>query len=383
MQIIPTHAPSQESKTRLSPQEKRFDDAWQRVIDQQKINDSFRADVLVFARETQERIEAQEKACMNAMYAACLHLFTFFSRKSLTQWQRRTLIDWVSQYLDIMLSSPFASHLDMGPVRQQLSDVFAGAYPEWQHLHEAREEDSGFAESAFSPFDEEDAEDPLIDDMFQELFAEFEQADAASGSSQHEGQEDAEEEAFFRQQRAHEQRAYEQQQEESQALKRLMKSSSMNSLFRKVAGVLHPDKEPDETMRQEKNRLMGELIQARNNQDVPRLFAFYTEYVGQSPLQELGGNLDGVIQLLTRQYQQLCAEQAHILIEDPLAGALYQRFHKKTPAATKRAVNKHLQEVQERTRLLLELPLDITSLKRLKPYLEAHYNMLLEEEFFT
>lgn len=382
MQIIPTHATSQANKTVLSPQEKRFDAAWQRVIRQQKVNDKFRADILVFARETQARIETEEKACMNAMYAACLHLFTFFSRKSLTKWQRRTLIDWVSQYLDIMQNSPFASHLDMEPVRQQLADVFAGAYPELQYLHEAPEEESDFAESGFSPFDEEEAEDPLIEDMFQELFAEFEQANATSGSSQNQGQENTEEEAFFRRQQAHEQWAHEQQQEESQALKQLMNSSSMNSLFRKVAGILHPDKEPDETARQEKNRLMSELIQARNTHDVPRLFAFYTEYVGRSPLQELGENLDGVIQLLERQYRHLCAEKAYILAEDPLVGALYQRFHKKTPAATKRAINKHLREIQERTRLLLELPLEITSLNRLKPYLEAHYDMLLQEEFF-
>lgn len=382
MQIIPTHPATQANKTGLSPQEKRFNDAWQRVIDQQKINDSFRADILVFAREIQARIESDEKACMDAMYAACLHLLTFFGRKSLTQWQRRALIDWVSQYLDIMQSSPFASHLDMAPVRRQLRDAFASAYPEVQYLPEGPEEDSDFAKSGFSPFAEDGAEDLFSEEMFQELFAEFEQAEAARGTGWDQGQVDAEEEAFFRQQRAHEQRAYEQQQEESRALKQLMKSSSMNSLFRKVAGILHPDKEPDERARQEKNRLMGELIQARNNNDVPRLFAFYTEYVGQSPLQELGGNLDGIIQLLTRQYQQLRAEQANILMDDPLAGALYQQFHKKTPAATKRAINKHMKEVQEKTRVLVGLPQEITSLNRLKPYLEAHYDMFLEERFF-
>ena len=36
---------------------------------------------------------------------------------------------------------------------------------------------------------------------------------------------------------------------------------------------------------------MSELIEARDNNDITTLFAFYAEHVDQSPLQELGGDL--------------------------------------------------------------------------------------------
>lgn len=372
MQVTTTDTASKASKTAQSPREKKFDKAWQRVLNQQKQNDRFREDAQTFARNARDRIQDKEHAYMDAMHGACLHLLSFFSRKSLTQWQRQTLMEWVGRYLDLMQNNPFGSHLNLEPIRQRLANALAATYPGLQHPSEPADDDLGFEGFGSTMSDEED---PLIEDMFRELFAEFEQADAADSSEQGWAEADAAE-AFFQQQRAHEQQRH----DESQALKRLMKSSSMNRLFRKVAGVLHPDKERDEATRQDKNRLMGELIQARNTNDVPRIFSFYTEYVGQSPLQELGDDLDGVTQLLKRQYQHLRDEKEHILYEDPMTGALYRRFHRKTPAASQRAIDRHLQEIQDQTQALQSLPQEITSLKTLKPYLEVHYELLLQED---
>lgn len=371
MQAITTNTPLASKKAR-SPHEKRFDEAWQRVVNQQKKNDRLRVDVLAFARDTRARIQDKEQAYMDAMHCACLHLLSFFSRKSLPQWQRQTLMDWVAQYLEIMQDSPFGSHLNMKLIRQRLADAQAATYPDLQDPFGHPADDMEFGEFSSSMFDEEA---PFNEDMFQDLFAEFEHTDAASDSGQRWNEADADK-AFFQQQRAHEQQRH----DESQALKKLMKSSSINTLFRKVAGILHPDKEPDETARRDKNRLMAELIQARNTHDIPRLFAFYAEYVGQSPLQELGGDLEGVTQLLQRQYLYLYDQQVRILDEDPLASVLYRRFHRKTPAATQRAINKHLKETQTQTDLLRALPQEVTSLKKLKPYLELHYEMLILED---
>ncbi|KAA0890797.1 hypothetical protein [Pusillimonas sp. ANT_WB101] len=355
MQVTTTNVTPQASKTAQSPQEKRFDQAWHRVTNQQKENDGFREDAQAFAQATRARIRDKEKAYMDVMYGLCLHLLSFFSRKSLARWQRETLLEWVGQYLQIMQNNPFGSHLNMEPIHQGLEDALAVTYPD--------------SEYAADPSDEEDL---LSEELFEELFAKFEQAGKTSGSGQNADEADADG-AYFEHERAHDQQRY----DESLALKRLMKSSSMNKLFRKVAGILHPDKEPDETERQNKNRLMGELIQARNTNDIPRIFSFYIEYVGQSPLQELGEDLDGATQLLERQYRHLCDEKERILHEDPITGALYRRFHKETPAATQRAITRHLKETQTQTTALQALLEETTSLKKLKPYLELHYEMLL------
>ncbi|NYT61892.1 hypothetical protein H0A66_06095 [Alcaligenaceae bacterium] len=376
MQVTTSKNASQAKKAAQSPTEQRFDKAWKRVANKQKENDRFRENIQAFSQDTSARIQEKEQRYMVAMHGACLHLLTFFNRKSLTQWQRQMLFDWVSEYLEAMQNNPFSSHLDMRLIRQRLADELAVAYPE------SKQRSTHGADDPADDYDfpDPDEEEPLIQDMFQELFAEFEQADRAGASAEQHDETDADQaffQDFFQQQQAYEQ----QRQDESQALKRLMQSSSVNRLFRKVAGVLHPDKEQDEALRQDKNRLMGELIQARDTNDIPRLFAFYTEYVGQSPMEALGEDLDGVTQLLERQYLYLCDLKERILDEDLFAGALYRQFHRKTPVATKRVITKHLKDIQSRTNALLALPEDITSLKSLKPYLELRYDVFCEDAF--
>src|SRR3546814_2392921 len=133
MQGTTTNIASQASKAARSSQEKNFDKAWQRVVNQQKLNDSFREEIQAFCLSTRARIQDKEQAYMDAMHVACLQLLSFFSRKSLTQWQRQMLMDWVSQYLEIMQNSPFGSHLNMEPIRQRLAEAWAVIDPGSQH----------------------------------------------------------------------------------------------------------------------------------------------------------------------------------------------------------------------------------------------------------
>lgn len=378
MQVTTKKFKPQPSSKARSSSEKKFNDAWQRVANQQKKNDRLRADAQAFAQDIHTHIQDKEKAYMDAMYFVCLHLLAFCSRKSLAQWHREILVDWAAEYMRAMINNPFSQHLDMAAIQQRMADALTIVYPELKPSLEANSDDFAFNDDGYSAPNDED---PITQDMFQDLFAEFAQADAAS--SQYEEHDDMDsEQAFFhdsfKQRQAHER----QRQDESQALKQLIKSSSVNKLFRKVAGILHPDKERDETARLEKNRLMGELIEARNTNDIPKIFAFYAEHVGESPLQELGGDLDSATQLLERQYFYLRDQKDDILDENPVTGALYRQFHRNTPAAKQRAINKHLKEIQAHTNTLSDLRHDITSVSRLKPYLELRREMLFQEDIF-
>ena len=358
MKIVPTHTTQQDSKTARSPEEQRFETAWQQVTNQQKENDLLREDVQTFSQETVTRIQEKEKVYMDSMYDTCLHLLGFLSRKSLTLWQRETLIAWVSQYLRILQSNPFSAHLDFTPIEQILEKAFEAMYPSPSYLTDDL---------------------ATLENIFQDLVDEFEASGAAGEGNV--GQDDTDSNQSFFQDFFKQQQSVEQQRnEENQALKRLMKSSSINRLFRKIAAVLHPDKETDEAKRQQKNHLMSELIQARNSNDIPTIFSFYAKYVGESPLQELGGDLDSISQLLERQYIDLRHMKESIPHDDPLTGILYQQFYRKSAAATKRAVNKHLKEMETNSHTLLSLRQEITSLAKLKPYLEVHYDLLLDEE---
>lgn len=355
MHLIVSGLPTSASrKIELSSEEKQFEKAWQQVIEQQKHNERLRRDAGVFAAEVKTQLKEHEVACLLAMNQACRHLMSFFSRKSLGLWQRETLLEWVKEYLSYMQGSLFAEGLDLAETLQIYSEVLDAMNPVPEHTGEDG--------------DEELDDDDLLDDFFEG----FRQATEGKHDDIFDDDASAEDnffDQFFRQEQQREREA--QQRADELALKQMMKASSINKLFRKLARLLHPDRETDESAREEKNRLMAELIQARNTNDIPALFSLYAKHVGEAPLQELGGDLASVTELLQRQYEQLCRQRNEILQENPQVGMIYERFHCKTRRQTQQLIKERITELQEKSRNLQRFCVETRSISKLKPYLQS------------
>ena len=334
-----------------------FNKAWQRVTNQQKKNDRLREQIKTFAEQVTEAIEHQEKAYTTTLYQSCEHLLVFYSRKSLAAWHREVLMEWILEYVASITSNPFAGDIDLSPLYQTMEAIVEKIHPDEFDLFQ---DDAMHSDKHF--FDEMDDEDDSAG-MFDDLFSDFQQD---SGFDE-----------FFRQQESFEQQI----KDDERALNKLMKGGSINKLFRRVARIFHPDREQDEDARLEKNRLMSELSEARDSNDITTLFAFYAEYIGQSPLQELGEDLAGATQLLNRQYAQLRSQHADIPYEDHKAGLLYQRFHKKTMKASMNGVNAHLANLERDMNNLKLFCKEVTSLNKLKPYLQMRWEHFNEERW--
>ena len=339
-----------------SSSQELFNKAWERVAHQQKKNDRLREQIKTFTEQVSEAVEQQEKAYVTTLYQSCEHLLVFYGRKSLAAWQREVLMEWILDYIDTITSNPFAGGIDLTALYQAMDATMEKIHPE---AIDPFQDDELHSEQDF--FDEMTDEDDAS--IFEKLFSDF--------------QDDPRFDEFFRQQESFEQQI----KDDERALNKLMKGGSINKLFRRVARVLHPDREQNEEARQEKNRLMSELIEARDNNDITTLFAFYAEYVGQSPLQELGGDLADATELLNRQYAQLRSQHADIVHEDPKTAALYRRFHKKTMKAAQREINTHLENLQQDINNLTLFCKEVTSLNKLKPYLQRRWEHFNEERW--
>lgn len=335
--------------------EELFNKAWQRVAKQQKKNDRLREQIKSFAEQITESVEQQEKAYITTLYQSCEHLLVFYGRKSLAAWQREVLMQWILDYVETISSNPFANNIELVSFYRTMETIMKEMHPE---AFDPCQDDALHSEQNF--FDEmTDGADS--ESMFEELFSEFEH-----GSDE-----------FFRQQESFEQ----QRKKDQRALNKLMKSASINKLFRRVARILHPDLEQDEQARIEKNRLMSELIEARDNNDISTLFAFYAKYIGQSPLEELGSDLADATQLLNRQYAQLRSQYSDILHEDPKAGLLYQRFYKKSMKASLQEINAHLTDLEQDINNLKLFCKEVTSLNKLRPYLQMRREQINAERW--
>jgi len=361
MKVTTHKQPTKPSKKARSSSEVRFDKAWQRVVNQQKKNNKLREGVQAFAESVKDVIGAQEQVYARLLYQSCLHLLPFYTRKSLAHWQREALLHWLTEYIDSIRHNPFAAGLDLTPLLEQMESVMAEVHPELASMFSDEAEAMAGDEAPF--FDEQDAQEAM-GDLFEELAADFGDDPGFEEFAQ-----------WFNDQQ--EFMGFDQpQQDEALALEKLMKGSSLNKLFRKVARVLHPDREQDEQARVEKTRLMSELVEARDSNDLITIFALYTQYVGESPLQELGGDLENATLLLQRQFYQLRGQEDDIIHEDPVAGILYKRFYGKSKKSTLQNLERHREELEERVASLQALCIRVTSVNKLKPYLEERWEYM-------
>lgn len=328
-------------QTNLSNEE-LFNKAWKKVSKQQIKNDRLREKIKSFAEKVSESIEQKEKAYLDTLYQSCEHLLVFYGRKSLAAWQREMLMEWILDYLSTISNNPFSADLDLSSFYQAMEGTMEKIHPDEFNTFEDE------------PIDSEDEQDPF-DAMDDDLFSDFQ----------------------------HQEETFEQPvtEDDEQALNKLMKGATINKLFRRVARILHPDREQDETARVEKNRLMSELIEARDTNDITTLFAFYAEYIGKSPLEDLGGDLADATKLLNRQYEQLRAQHTEIIYEDRKSGILYQRFHKKTMKASLHGLNDHKAELEQNMNNLKLFCQGVTSLNKLKPYLQLRWEHLYGEHW--
>lgn len=247
-------------KKRSQSLEQRFNAAWRRLVKQQQKNEQLQTDIRAFAADIRHRIGAEEQSCNTARYHLIEHLLGFYSRKSLAQWHREILLEWINDHFLELTCNPFSHDLDLASLQKNIGEVVQKIHPDF------------FAEANHKPNNKSqvDAEESGTEDMFADLFAEFEQDDDEDEPDNFD--QDSVFEEFFREQQQQE----EQEEQERKDINQFLKSSSINKMFRKIAGVLHPDREQDPTQREQKNQLMAELVAAREDNDIPKILLCIT-----------------------------------------------------------------------------------------------------------
>ncbi|MGL4777727.1 MAG: J domain-containing protein, partial [Aeromonas veronii] len=210
-------------------------------------------------------IEPLEREQCGLIFQLCQRLAGFTARKSFTQWQREMLHGWIEDLMRYLEANPFRGELDLESLYMA---VQAGSV---------------------SQFDEEmiEAQCDVISDILQEAFGErpddiellremvrnpeklrdYMQAQAQKlGSDEHGGADEAPDfaddpfasDVALEQWQARHGTAHP---DEVAKVEQLLDNSSLKQLYRKLTMTLHPDREQDPLKREEKTRLMGELIQ--------------------------------------------------------------------------------------------------------------------------
>lgn len=345
--------PTSAKKATKNKLQLRFDKLQQQLLKQQKLNHKFHTEVdeLTTIYQTQlHQIDSEQVAPLTLLTNK---LIKFYSRKSLSQWQRVELGEWIVEIIDRIgpLQAKTANEL-LGLFRQTVANQM-GITEE-----ELDKQNAQVVEELYESFNDEESTSETdfdTDDTQQDKFR-FEDDGKKETADEHYGdQGNSFNHEFSNKKTRHQQ---------------LMDGSWIQSLFRRAAQVLHPDREPDPQQRQTKQRAMQQLLKARKQGDIMTLLRLYSECAGNDKLILAEHEMTSACDLMESQLNALRMEKNAFLYQHPLRLLVHDLFYSRSRKTSEKKIQAWIQDLQAEADFTLNLIEEMRNLQVLKAVLE-------------
>lgn len=338
----------------------KFQKLWHKAERARARNARFREDLESVVQRVRSAIHPVEQEAAAADKPLLQKLLTLAQRKSLAQWQRAELDDWIQELVyemhayglvdkellnDMARYDAFRLGItleddEIAPPAEQLVEIIKRE----RALYEAAEQER-------RERDLENESDAGSDDLdFDDL--EFDGFDFGADFNE-----------------------WDEEPESGPASPNApaVTNEVVQRLFRSTAAKLHPDREPDAERRKLKQGLMADLLRARKQGDVMRILELHQEYVGES--QEFSKvDEQQLIHALEYNIRELENEKDEIIEQSSIHEMVYDRFYSTSKKKVDKTIAEYLASVAQDKKNIERMVETIRSLKTLKPYLERRYD---------
>jgi hypothetical protein len=338
---------------------------WLEIEKKKKRNATAKSKIEALYQRFQDEILPEEQESVVLLGQETRHLMSFLPRKSLTQWQREELHNWIDSNLDNLSMHPFGDAELINSLREEYSDALVKGtknidadenfddelIAQMRALcEEMFEGEVDFTDEQLSDF----IRDPAI---FQETFQKHLDQKRANESEYDDevgfygGSSENDSEGFD----DHYQQAHDQQQQaknkQDSKLKSLFNSSNLNKLYKMLANKLHPDKEKNEHLKAEKSALMAQLVKAKKNKDAYTIISMFHQFLPESELNFFDGNdeelTQALIKLLNEKMRELDQENHEQKYHNGIQSMVWQKFSGRSKKVTQENIDMHLADVED------------------------------------
>lgn len=368
-------------KSKPTP-ESTFYEALDRLKRIEAQNDLFQEKITALVARVTPEIEPHELKKYQALKDFTLKIIPFLSKKSLPEYMRDELHEWISSNLDKLSYNPFSDKIDLTDTNKLLYDhIFQlqknksektlkrlekqGDSPEeiadakelLNQLNNANSFEEFLAQAGEKLLDDDinDGEDDdgfSIDDLFGDddsLFDDWEdEEDEFDDFGWNETQQAAQE----------------------AEISRLVSATSINKLFRRIAKVIHPDLEQNEDKKIEKHSQMARLLEARDNKDIAHILHTYTTTFGQLPDDFPQADYPKLTKVINFKIEQVKQNKINLLDETPFHSLYHEWFDAPTIQKEALKIKAFIKEVNEDRKMYELLTKDITNIASIKHHLE-------------
>lgn len=350
--ILDKQKPGGRRKSRL---QERFDKLRNKLERQRRHNDRFRQDLDELVDIYHRRSMENDKVVFDDLVALSSKLIAFAGRKSLSDWHRVELDEWLRDLIERRIPQvdrQVAERLRV-EYRQAIARSMGISVDELVERFEAESEhvEQEFDEQVGAEQAEDMGEGPWQEDLFG--FGDVDpEAEAFDNSSEANGPDWVDDE------------------EAADIGRTVMDGSWAKDLFRRAAQALHPDRESDPERRQVKQERMRELLRARKQGDIMAMLTIYSDSVSNADIAIAEQEMTEVCDALEDQLEVLELEKYEYVYSNPVRHMVFELFYHSTKKRRKRRVQEWEQELEHEIADLRGLIAFLRNLNCLKSVLE-------------
>lgn len=397
---------TQKAKKKKATPQSRFNDALARYHRLKKQQSNFRNELEQLVQRVRPQIEEHEVMRLEATKLLSAKLINFVSKKSISEYLREELFDWIESNLRLLSLNPFSDKIDIDDLLKAFSaniEALKGYKIEKQLKNILKNSQcETTTQEAEAALDELYKSESLEDFMknCDTLFGETDELsdipeDEADNQTQNQDKEEAfaphtddmfgfdgipeeklkQEESVFEDDDFFEEfeNIPDPAAEQEAQLRKLLKKTSINKLFRRIAKTIHPDLEQDETKKKLRHTQMSELIEARDNKDIAKILDIYTDTFGALPDDFPESDYETLTKIININIEELKDRRTDALHENPYYSAYHEWFSAKSPKQEAVKIKKFCETLENDISSIMAKFRYITSIKTLKPLLEARY----------
>jgi hypothetical protein len=346
--------PTPTRKSSKNKLQARFDKLRQQLLKQQKLNRKFQEELDELVTIYQTHILQVDSDFIDPLTLLASKLIDFYSRKSLAQWHREELGDWIIETLGrIDRVEPETAKELHDRVRQVIAGQMGMSVAEMEEdarrYAEAVEEAFEMGDDTASASTPNDAQEDMFG--FDEFFEEAADENFFGGENPFDFDNEDSDIETRRQ--------------------RLMDGSWVRSMFRRAAQTLHPDREPDPEKRQAKQHSMQQLLEARKQGDIMTLLQLYSESLDGNDLVLAEQEMTSACELMEEQLDELRAEKADFIYQHPLRTLVHDLLYSSSRKSREKRIEAWKQGLRVEAEQSLDMIDELRNLKVLKIVLEA------------
>lgn len=275
------------------------------------------------------------------------HLLSYVPSNRLKKKDRFNLLSHIDQNFEKMDNIPFLYDLEIVEQLKKESEKYWGKYFAKERKKELDNHyddlkdilNDAFGEDIEVP--DEELKDAILSGDFNKIESILNEIkEAQFENKQHSNHYDEDEWEDF------EFNYYKHEDDESSKITEIFKASQLNKMYKKIANIIHPDKELDPNKQKEKHKQMQLLVTAKNERDVFTLIKMYQEFVPDNDYTLDESTIIHIEHLLQMRIQKLNQEHRNIFNSQGFKSYVWKTYSATSKKKSVYKMEKHVNTIE-------------------------------------